>query len=298
MWGIQVIFPTKLSHNLLEELHQDHPEATRMKSIAQTYMWWPGLNKELEDPVKICQRMPISEKRIACSTTTSLCLASKAMATSSFGLRRSLPECNASSSRGCLFWMGRNENHDDHHSSKDTGCVARAVSASLSRWLVIMVDNSLLRNLQPSPRWTESVTPKVHLTIQPRMAWQSIQMLKESLKGSRYDGCFRSQKIPLFLHTYQTTTGVPPCQLLMQHNLSIHFTFPQPDLESHVSAKQAQHKVAHDQWSHSRHWQVGDHVIEGFPSRTWLDAGLKCLGLWRNWWKSQMVRPGSTIHIR
>ena len=33
---------------LLEELHRDHPGVTWIKSVACSYMWWPGLDKELE----------------------------------------------------------------------------------------------------------------------------------------------------------------------------------------------------------------------------------------------------------
>ena len=80
---------------------------------------------------------------------------------------------------------------------------------------------------------------------------QFVQTLKESLKVSHDDGHSLSQKISSYLLTYRTTahatTEVPPCQLLMQRHLRIHFTLLQPDSESHVSAKQAQHKLAYDQ---------------------------------------------------
>ena len=55
MWGIRVVIPQKLKSKLLQELHRDHPGVTRMKSVARSYMWWPGLDKEVEQLVKACQ---------------------------------------------------------------------------------------------------------------------------------------------------------------------------------------------------------------------------------------------------
>ena len=55
MWGIRVIVPKRLRDKLLQELHRDHPGVSRMKSVARSYMWWPGLDKEVEQLAKSCQ---------------------------------------------------------------------------------------------------------------------------------------------------------------------------------------------------------------------------------------------------
>ncbi len=51
LWGFRVVIPKKLREQLLHDLHQDHPGVTRTKSVARSYMWWPGLDKELETPL-------------------------------------------------------------------------------------------------------------------------------------------------------------------------------------------------------------------------------------------------------
>ena len=55
MWGIRVLVPHKSRGKLLEELHHDHPGVTWMKSMARSYLWWPGLDKEIEEMAKSCQ---------------------------------------------------------------------------------------------------------------------------------------------------------------------------------------------------------------------------------------------------
>ena len=54
LWGIRVIVPPTLQDKVLEELHASHPGISRMKAIARSYTWWPGLDKEIEDLIKSC----------------------------------------------------------------------------------------------------------------------------------------------------------------------------------------------------------------------------------------------------
>ena len=54
LWGIRVVVPEKWREKLLLELHRDHPGICKMKSIARSYMWWPGMDKNIEDLAKSC----------------------------------------------------------------------------------------------------------------------------------------------------------------------------------------------------------------------------------------------------
>ena len=58
MWlcplGTRVVIPNKLRPAILQELHASHSGSSRMKELARSYVWWPGLDKDLEELSKSC----------------------------------------------------------------------------------------------------------------------------------------------------------------------------------------------------------------------------------------------------
>ena len=54
LWGIRVVVPKKLRERVLDELHLSHPGVVRMKALARSHIWWPELDRHLEDRVKSC----------------------------------------------------------------------------------------------------------------------------------------------------------------------------------------------------------------------------------------------------
>ena len=54
MWGACVIIPSRGRNAVLQQLHEGHPGMTRMKSLARMYVWWPGLDSDIEKSVQQC----------------------------------------------------------------------------------------------------------------------------------------------------------------------------------------------------------------------------------------------------
>ena len=55
MGGRRVVIPVTLQERLLEDLDECHPGMCRMKALARSFVWWPGIDQDIEDQVKFCQ---------------------------------------------------------------------------------------------------------------------------------------------------------------------------------------------------------------------------------------------------
>lgn len=54
MYNERVIIPSDLRQKLLEVLHRPHLGIVRTKKIAKSYIFWPGMMKEIEQTIKAC----------------------------------------------------------------------------------------------------------------------------------------------------------------------------------------------------------------------------------------------------
>ena len=54
MWGIRIIIPQKYRNEILNELHAGHLGIVKMKSISRSYVYWPNIDKQLEQKANSC----------------------------------------------------------------------------------------------------------------------------------------------------------------------------------------------------------------------------------------------------
>ena len=51
LWGARVVIPEKLREKVLSELHVGHVGMSRMKLLSRGFVWWPGMDQDVE---RIC----------------------------------------------------------------------------------------------------------------------------------------------------------------------------------------------------------------------------------------------------
>ncbi|XP_060118370.1 uncharacterized protein K02A2.6-like, partial [Heteronotia binoei] len=54
LWGSRVVVPPPLQKRVLESLHETHPGIVRMKALARSYVWRPGMDEEIKNWVRRC----------------------------------------------------------------------------------------------------------------------------------------------------------------------------------------------------------------------------------------------------
>lgn len=269
MWGIRVIIPQSLRNKLLQELHQDHPGVTRMKSVARSYMWWPGLDKELETLAKSCQSCQAVKQAPSAAPLHPWVWPSRPWQRVHLDF--------AGPFQGHMFLVGV-----DAYSKwpevrvMSTTTVTKTLDV-LREWFAahgipehVVTDNGPQFVADEFDTFTKRNGIK-HVKSAPYhpasngLAERFIQSLKQSLRASVNDGRSLSQRISTYLLTYRTTahstTGVPPCKLFVQRDLRTRFTLLQPDTEKIVVDRQAHQKATHDRHSRQRQWSVGDRVL-------------------------------------
>ena len=54
LWGARVLIPPPGRAGILQELHVTHPGMSSMKALVRSYMYWPGIDKDIERLVSDC----------------------------------------------------------------------------------------------------------------------------------------------------------------------------------------------------------------------------------------------------
>nr|VZI11363.1 unnamed protein product [Spirometra erinaceieuropaei] len=56
MFADRVVIPSSLRPTVLRQFHAAHPGTCRMKSIARSFAYWPGIDGDIDDLVRRCSR--------------------------------------------------------------------------------------------------------------------------------------------------------------------------------------------------------------------------------------------------
>ena len=282
LWGMRVVIPKKLQGQILQELHRDHPGASRMKSSARSYFWWPGLDKEIENLAKSCLACQSVRHAPATAPLHPWVWPSRPWQrihvdfAGPFLGKSFLVVVDAHSKWPEVFEMSSTT------ASKTIATLRHLFSAyGLPEQLVS--DNGPQFVSEEFQTFMKQNGVK-HIRCAPYhpssngAAERFIQTFKQAMKASEKDGHSVSHRLANFLMTYRstphTTTNVAPCTLFLQREIRTRFHLLQPDPERTVCAKQAEQVTHHDQHAKQRSFQIGQKVMvkNMRPGPDWIPA--------------------------
>ena len=267
LWGSRVVIPPQGRALIMEEFHETHPGVSRLKSLARSYVWWPGMDSDLEEKVRRCAECQQNQK---------------------------------SPAKAPLHpweWPERpwSRLHVDY-AGPFLGKMFLVIVDAYSKWLEVVITNSAtslttieqLRKLFAVHGLPELIISdngpafssdefKVfmkkngirHRQTAPYhpssngLAERAVQSFKLALKKNT-SGTLQQRLSDFLLYqhiTPHTTTGRPPAELLMGRKLRSKLDLLIPDVSIRVQLSQERQKKYHDRGTKSQEFETGDKVF-------------------------------------
>ena len=266
LWGNRIVVPKKGRSQVLRMLHEAHPGIVRMKGFARGYVWWPGIDQELERCVKSCETCQVNRKSPPVSPLYPWSWPSKPWArvhvdyAGPFCGKMFLLMIDAQSK-----WL---EVHMTSSSTSETtiSCMRKSF-ASLGLPEVVVSDNAANFTSEEFQQFLAKNGVK-HVRTPPYhpasngLAERAVQTFKEGMRKLK-DGSLET-KLARFLFKYritpQSSTGISPAELMYGRRLRSHLDNLRPDLDKKVRQSQERQKRGHDSHAKFREFKVGDSV--------------------------------------
>ena len=267
MWGIRVIIPQKFRKKILEELHQGHLGIVKMKSIARSYVWWPRLDRDIEDMVKMCEGCQEVQKTPALAPLHpwEWPVAPWERVHIDFAgpylNYMFLVVVDAHSKWPEIFKM-------KNTTAANTISILRALFARTGLPLQVVSDNGPQFVSEEFAKFMKS-NGIHHIRSAPYhpatngLAERMVQTFKNSLKASKADGFTIQKKLDQFLMAYRiaphSTTNRLPSELFLGRSLRTRLDLLKPDTRRKVIGSQSEQ--VKDRGGKIREFNVGDSVM-------------------------------------
>ena len=266
LWGTRVIVPPQLRSKVVDEIHEGHPGIARMKSFARSYVWWPGLDVDLENKVKqclMCQRVRKMPPKRPIQTWE---WPEKPWT------RIHLDHAGPIQGKTVLIIVDAHSKWIDAHIVPSTSSAAtisklRSTFATHGLPEVIVSDNGPAFTSSEFQQFVKANGMR-HMTSAPYhpasngLAERAVQTLKEGVK--KMSGPLEV-RIARFLFKYrvtpQATTGRAPAELLMGRRLRTHLDLLYPTVQERVRRRQMAQKISSDSHARIRQFRPGDRVM-------------------------------------
>ena len=280
LWGSRVIVPPLDRKVVLDELHEAHPGMTRMKALARMFVWWPGIDNDIERSVRLCHECQSSQSSPPVAPLHPWHWPTRPWT------RLHIDYAGPLRGRMILIVV------DAHSKWIEAFPVPSATSSATIEKLrtlfaqfglpeTVVSDNAPYFMSQEFETFLKQngirhPTSAAYHPSSNGLAERGVQVVKHGLKKVKESSL--ESRIAKVLFTYRTTphatTGRAPAELLFGRIPRTRLDLLFPDPASRVEEKQAQQKRDHDQTARERTFVIGQPVlVRNFPAGdSWIPA--------------------------
>ena len=267
LWGNRVVVPEQGRSKVLQQLHEGHPGVTRMKSIARSLTWWPGIDKDIEKTVQNCQPCQQHQKSPAPAPLHPWEWPDRPWVrlhidhAGPFLGKYFLVVVDAHSKWIEIVVVPSTATHHTIHN-------LRRIFATHGLPEVLVSDNATSFTSSEFQEFTKR-NGIHHIRSAPYhpatngLAERTVQTFKNAMKKVAPGDI--DTALARFLFHYRTTphctTGLSPAELLLGRQLRTHNTLLRPQPRNRIQSAQYRQKAAHDVHAKERAFHLGDPVF-------------------------------------
>ena len=262
--GTRVVVPSKLRQKILNELHKGHSGIVRMKALARSHVWWPGLDEDITNMVKGCvecqsvKHLPAKAPLHPWAWPTSPWEQIHVDFLGPFLEKMFFLVTDAHSKWPEVTIMPST-------TASKTISILRELFARFGIPQQLVSDNGP-QFISEEFKQFMSANGVKHIKSSPYhpasngAAERIVQTLKLALKADHKKGVSLDKALANFLLQYRitphATTGVSPCNLMMNRGLCTRLDLLKPDIATKVHCKQADQKQYSDRTRRPRQFSV------------------------------------------
>ena len=282
LWGNRVVIPPPGRAKVIEELHEGHPGATRMKALARSYVWWPQMDAELESKVKSCYQCQIHQHAPAVAPLHPWEWPQRPWS------RVHVDYAGPFLGKMFLILI------DAHSKWMEVEVVSSATSAITITKLRSIFATHGLPSMLVSDNGSVFTSDEIHEFTKENgiqhvrttpyhpssngLAERAVQVFKSGMKKIT-SGTIEARLARFLFHyriTPHTTKGLSPAEMLMGRRPRSRLDLVHPDVGARVERKQQVQKRQHDKRAQVRHLEIDDKVfVRDSPGgKTWLPGSV------------------------
>ena len=269
MWDIKVIIPNKLQGRVLEELHMGHIGIVKMKALARSRIWWPGMEQQIEQMARECEPCQSLRNRPAPTTLHPWTWPIRPWQ------RLHIDFAGPFLGKSFLIIVDAHSKWSEvipmmTTTDKKTIAELRRVFSIHGLPEQIVSDNGTQFTSEVfqqliGENGIKHVRSTPHHPSTNGEAERFVQMLKNVMRAAKGDSGTIETKLARFLLVYRstpnTTTGESPAELLFHRQIRTRLSLVTPDVSTAVVNKQANQKNCHDKRGKEREFEPNQPVL-------------------------------------